>query len=279
MRSFIILLTLSTIFSCNNAEVKNDKPVAQVFDKVLTQSEVVSFTPSGLSADDSLIMAQSYIRNWITKELLLHKAIENLSDEDKDIQRQVEDYRISLLIHKYKQKLISQKLESLITDSEVEKYYNDNKDNFILSTPVVKAIFFIVPKSAPNLTDVRKWFRSDKSSDIENIQEYAMTNAKKFDDFEGRWIELKYILNLIPGDVTTLENDIRYMKNIEKEDDDNYYFLKIREIAKEQTLAPKEYVKDEITLILKNKKKLQFENDIEDQINEEGKRKNYIKIY
>ena len=47
----------------------------------------------------------------------------------------------------------------------------------------------------------------------------------------------------------------------------------------EQTLAPLAYVRDEITLILKNKKKLQFENDLEKQINEEGVRKKYVKIY
>ena len=46
-----------------------------------------------------------------------------------------------------------------------------------------------------------------------------------------------------------------------------------------QTLAPLDYVRDEITLILKNKKKLQFENDLEKQINEEGVRKKYVKIY
>ena len=103
--------------------------------------------------------------------------------------------------------------------------------------------------------------------------------AKKYDKFNNKWIEVKYILNLIPGDFNTLEKEILVVKNIEKEDDDNYYFLKIKEMRHEQTLAPLDYVRDEITLILKNKKKLQFENDLEKQINEEGVRKKYVKIY
>lgn len=102
---------------------------------------------------------------------------------------------------------------------------------------------------------------------------------KKYDKFNNKWIEVKYILNLIPGDFNTLEKEILVVKNIEKEDDDNYYFLKIKEMRHEQTLAPLDYVRDEITLILKNKKKLQFENDLEKQINEEGVRKKYVKIY
>ena len=50
----------------------------------------------------------------------------------------------------------------------------------------------------------------------------------KYDKFNNKWIEVKYILNLIPGDFNTLEKEILVVKNIEKEDDDNYYFLKSR---------------------------------------------------
>ena len=53
----------------------------------------------------------------------------------------------------------------------------------------------------------------------------------------------------------------------------------VRELKRQISLAPLDYVRDEITLILKNKKKLQFENDLEKQINEEGVRKKYVKIY
>ena len=116
---------------------------------------------------------------------------------------------------------------------------------------------------------MKKWFKSDKANDQESLEDYCLTHAKKYDKFNNKWIEVKYILNLIPGDFNTLEKEI----------DDNYYFLKINEMRHEQTLAPLDYVRDEITLILKNKKKLQFENDLEKQINEEGVRKKYVKIY
>ena len=90
---------------------------------------------------------------------------------------------------------------------------------------------------------------------------------------------MKYLLNLIPGDFNTLENEILHSKTIEKEDDENFYFLKIREMRWEQTVAPLDYVRDEIILILKNKKKLDFENELDKQINQEGVRKNYVKFY
>lgn len=278
MKFLIGFLILSFIYSCNKKTIE-EKPVAQVFESYLYEKEIVDFIPKGTSQEDSVLMSQNYIRNWVTQKLLLHKAIENLSGEEKDIQRQVEDYRTSLLIHRYKQKLIAQRLMEEIPEQDIEKYYSENENNFVLTTPIVKAIFFIVPKSASNLKEVRKWYKSDKVADLESLEEYCITNAKKYDKFNDRWIEVKYLLNLIPGEFNTLENEILHSKNIEKEDDENFYFLKIKEMRREQTLAPLDYVREEIILILKNKKKINFENQLDKQINQEGVRKNYVKFY
>lgn len=89
-------------------------------------------------------MSQNYIRNWITKKLLLHKAIENLSEQEKNIHKQVEDYRtiLSSFINTNKN-LIAQKLQAEIRAQDIENYYEANKQNFILTTPVVKAIFLL----------------------------------------------------------------------------------------------------------------------------------------
>ena len=254
MRFTLLFMLVLIICSCEPQRTQ-EPPVAQVFESTLSRSEIIDFIPNGTSSEDSLLMAQNYIRNWVTQKLLLHKAIENLSNEEMNIQKQVEDYRTSLLIYQYKQKLIAQRLMDEISEEDIETYYNKNEKNFILPTPIIKAVFFILPKNAPNLKEVKKWFKSDKANDQESLEDYCLTHFN------------------------TLEKEILVVKNIEKEDDDNYYFLKIKEMRHEQTLAPLDYVRDEITLILKNKKKLQFENDLEKQINEEGVRKKYVKIY
>lgn len=278
MRFITVIAIFIFLSSCR--QVKNTElPIAQVFESTLYRNEVSDFIPQGTSQEDSLLMAQSYIRNWVTQKLLLHKAIENLSGEEAGIRKQVEDYRTSLLIHNYKQKLIAQRLMEDIREEDVEKYYNQHENNFVLATPIVKAVFFILPKTAPNLKEVKKWFKSEKAADQESLEDYCLTNARKYDKFQNKWVEAKYLLNLIPGEFSSLEHDILNKTDIEKEDEENYYFLKIKEMRKDQTIAPLEYVKEEIILILKNKKKLQFESELEKQINQEGIRKNYVKIY
>lgn len=188
-------------------------------------------------------------------------------------------FQTTVLIYRYKQKLITQKLSEEVENEEIEKYYEENKVNFVLSTPIVKAVFFILPKTAPHLDQMRKWFKSEKQEDQDLLDDYCITHAKKYDDFHNNWIELKFLFNLVPGDVTKLENELRQNQKIIKEDDENYYFLKITEVYKEQNVAPLDYVRDEITLILKNKKKIEFESELEKQINEEAVRKKHVKIY
>ena len=107
---YTTLLILLSLLSCQRQK-QVEQPIAQVFESKLYRSEIKEFVPNNISQEDSAIMAQNYIRNWITQKLLLHKAIENLSGEESKIQKQVEDYRASLLIYNYKQKLIDQKLE------------------------------------------------------------------------------------------------------------------------------------------------------------------------
>ena len=264
--------------SCKR-DKNTEQPIAQVFESSLYLSEISDFIPRGTSREDSIIMSRNYIKNWVTQKLLLHKAIENLSGEEARIQKQVDDYRTSLLIHRYKQKMIEQRLMEEISDTEIESYYQEHKNNFVLVTPIVKSVFFILPKNAPNLKEVKKWFKSDQEEDQESLEDYCLTHARKYDKFENKWIEAKYLLNLVPGDFSNLEQAILTQKNIEREDDDSYYFLKINDLRIDQTIAPIEYVREEIIMILKNKKKLQFENELEKQINQEGLRKKYVKIY
>ncbi len=137
MRFTLLFMLVLIICSCEPQRTQ-EPPVAQVFESTLSRSEIIDFIPNGTSSEDSLLMAQNYIRNWVTQKLLLHKAIENLSNEEMNIQKQVEDYRTSLLIYQYKQKLIAQRLMDEISEEDIETYYNKNEKNFILPTPIIE---------------------------------------------------------------------------------------------------------------------------------------------
>jgi len=276
MKKLIIIISLF-ISSCNTKDNTNP-PIVKVFDDILYKNEISSHIPNNSSKDDSILMAETYIRNWISKKLLLNKALKNLAP-NSEIEKKVEDYRTSLLIYNYKQKQIQEHKKFEITDEEIENYYKLHSNNFTLATPLVKASIVILQKNAPNLDDVREWIHSDKPEDHDKLLEYCYSKAIKYDNFNNKWIEAKSLVNLIPGDIRVIENEIKNLKYIEKEDGNNLYFVVIHNIKMEQTTPPIEYVKNEIKMILKNKKQLNFENELEKRINIEGRKKKYVKMY
>ena len=264
---------------CGETLPRQGEPAARVFDKTLTRAEVEEIVPDGISPRDSALVAQHYVRNWVTKELLLRKAEQNLSEEERDIRKQVEDYSASLLIHKYKEKLVSQKLSTEVSEGEIAAYYEEHKYNFVLRTAIARATLAIVPRSAPNLDEARRLFRSNEANDIEALEEYCITNARKYDDFGEEWVELRSVLNLLPLTEEEWEKRFKGKEIVEAEDPENVYLLKISDTRNENEIAPLEYVAEDIRLILLNKRKMSFEERLEREINEEGRQRNYVKIY
>ena len=75
--------------------------MARVFDKYLYLDEIRSIIPRSVSSEDSITMANSYVNNWVRQSLILHKAEINLSADQNVFEKQLEDYRRSLIIFEY----------------------------------------------------------------------------------------------------------------------------------------------------------------------------------
>lgn len=274
-----ILIAVLLLTGCKDDLLQNQTPVAKVLDKILYESELKEIIPDGTPKHDSTLMAQSYIRNWVTKQLLLNKALENLTDEEKDIRKQVEDYSSSILIHKYKEKFVSQKMEKEISEKDINDYYEANKLNFVLNHTIVRAVLVILPKETLDVEYFKKLFYSKDPDDEAAIEEYCITYAKKYDNFGDKWIEVRYLLNWLPVNQQEWGEKYKNKTVFEIEDAENFYFVKINETYKEHDIAPAGFVKQEIKMILLNKRKLSFEEDLERSINDEGKRKSIVTIY
>lgn len=276
----LVLLLLISLWSCNNKpDSPLDKPVVEVGDKALSKKELYNVIPDNIPKDDSTIFAQDYLNRWIRSELMLRKAELNLSPEEKDVSKLLEEYRRSLLVHQYQQKMLLQKYSPLITDSEIEVYYNKMTDNFILNEDIVKAIFVIVPRTAPNLRDFRKWYRSDDPEDMVKMESYCYQNAKKYDISLETWKPFSEINLMLPHPISNPGRFLKYNHFYETSDTTNYYYINIKEFMLAKETAPIEYVENRIKAILLNKKRLDFINKLESDLYDEGLKQKIIKFY
>ncbi len=281
MKQMITILFVLVFFSCTNYDNNGrEEPLAKVGDKYLYPSDLPVILTSGLSNEDSSSISDTYINKWIRKQLLLQRAELNISSEQqKEINNQLEDTRTSLIIYQYEKQMINQKLDTLVEEEEILHYYSDNMSNFVLDENIIKALFVKIPKDAPNISRVRNWYRSDRSEDMTELESYCYQFAEKYDDFDEDWISFDKLLKELPVAVNDQERLLRYNTYIENDDSLYHYFVNIREFRLKTTTAPIEYVADNIKSIILNNRKIQFLIDLENSIFNDALNRREFEVY
>jgi len=275
-----LLLGITFTIGCENKTNEiQDKPLAKVHNKYLYESDLEGLFNSNTSNEDSIIIARNFVNDWVKKQLLVEKAELNLTDESKDIEKEIEDYRSSLLIFRYKQELIKQKLDTVITDQEIEDYYNEYSGNFILNHNIVKALYLKISKEAPEIEKVRWWYKSSNQENISRLEDYCYQYATKYTNFDNKWIPFNNLLIEIPTNIEDQERYLRYNRHLETEDELFYYFVKINEYSLKSTVQPLEYAKSKIKSILINKRKFAFFDELENSVYNEALNHNEFVIY
>ncbi|MCF6332550.1 MAG: peptidyl-prolyl cis-trans isomerase [Draconibacterium sp.] len=267
------------VLSCKNNKTTEKIVVAEVSNNKLFASDLSEIIPSGLEKGDSAVMADGYINKWVKQELLIQKANENLTPEQKDVTRELQEYRNSLIIYKYKNELMKQRMDTTVSEDEIEKYYNSNTDNFNLNKNIVKAIFIKVPNEVANPLLIKSLSANTSDEGLDELKEYCLQYAKGFDIFIDNWVDFETVKNNIPQKI---DDDIRFLtrnNEIELKDSNYYYLVHIQEYKLKNDLAPLEFVKYNIKNLIINQRKIEFLKQIEKNIYTEGIRKNRFKVY
>ena len=277
---FIVWLLLLSVFSCTEKEkTANEKPVARVSEKYLYESDINSLITKGMSKDDSIIVVRNYIDDWIRKQLMLEKAELKLTDESLELEKLINDYRSSLLIFKYQQELINQKLDTIVSDEEVEDYYNEYSSNFILTDNIVKVLYIKLSKEAPEILNVKQWYKSSSEESFSKLENHCYQYATKFDNFNDEWVPFDYLLAEIPIVLDDQERFLKYQKYIETEDDLYYYLVKINDYRLKSSVQPLEYATAKIKNIILNKRKFTLIQELENSVYNEALSHNKFTIY
>ena len=268
IRVYFILLTLSlSLFACNKVK-QTDEPDAlvKVNDRILTRNEVESLIPKGTTSADSLLLAESYIKKWVKDELVLKIAQRNLGSDKETIDKLVGAYRRSLLRYRYQEKLIQEKLSDEIQESDVLTYYDTNKEKFVLDKNLIKGLFLKVPADAPNLSEVKTWYKSGNVASLEKIEKYSIQNAAIYEYFFDKWVDFDEIRNNIPNQISNPESFLRTNKTLEVTDSSYCYLLNIRQVLLKGQVEPFEYAEPRIREILINQRKLDFIKEFEEEL-------------
>jgi hypothetical protein len=276
---FILIIYISVSCKENSTTAKRI-PVAEIDKVVLYYDEIPQLIQKGINEPDSTAIIQNYINKWAKRELLLQKAEDNLSPGMKaDIVRQLEETRTNLVIYQYQQQMMLEKMDTVISETELENYYSKNENSFLLTSNIVKALFIKLPVETPELDKVRRLARSNIQNDLQQLESYCFQFAEKFDDFNEAWIPMTRLTVELQEDIDNEENFLRRNTFFETRDSAAIYMISIRDYKLRGTLAPFEFVKNDIKRIIWNTRRFEFIQSLENGIYNDALKNNSFKIY
>lgn len=275
----IIILAISLLAGCMKTDPDSSKVVANVYGKKLHLSELEGIFPKSLSKEDSLQLVKGYVDRWVRKQLMLNRAEKNLSEQQKDVSTQIDDYRSSLLIFKYEQEYIRQRLDTVIAHSEIVGFYNENASNFILNHGIVKALFIKVRLDDQNYEKIKGLYKSSKEADIQALDNVAYQFVIKYDYFNDQWIPFSQILKELPNSVDNPEQFLLRNKSIEMNDETFAYFVNLRDVIHKGNQSPIEYETENIKSIILNKRKQRLVQSLETNIYNDARNYNHFEIF
>jgi len=276
MRNILFVFLLSIIMlSCSTKD--SDNLIASVNEKVLLRSELLSEMPSQL--EDSTYFVEKFINDWIRRQLMLSHSEINLSVDLVKYEKQVEDYRASLLIFAYQQELINQNFDSAISFSDINDYYDSYISEFDLSNNIFKGRFIIIDKLAPDINFVNSNYKSDNEVIIKELENYCLKYAKEYYIETDKWNYFSSINNKLPR---LIDDEVTFLINTDGVffEDSNYrYYVYIDEYRVKGDTSPLALELDKIKDVLLNKKKVNYLKELEEDLYEIALSKKKINIY
>ena len=278
---FVLLLTsVVVMLSCSTISEKNvEKPLARVGDVFFYPSDLKeSFSKAG-DQKDSAEAVKKYINDWVRENILLQQAQNNLTDEKKDFDKMVGDYRKSLITYQYESELVKQKLDTVVNDVDIEKYYEENKSNFELKDNIIKVIYVKVRKNAPKVEKVKEWYRSSNTKDLDALTGYCYQYADNFYLDENTWLLFDDVLKEIPMKLYDKEAFLQNNRTIETQDSTFYYYVSIKGFLTKNSSSPLSFEKENIRNIILNKRKVDLIKKMRQDIYDEAFKKKSFEIY
>jgi len=286
MRKFALLMALLAV-SCQMvhrvtdtaSELFGDKVVARVGEHKLMRSELAAYIPAGVSAEDSLALAQQYISSWAEELLFVDMAEAHLSQEEQDVSKELEEYRRTLLKYRYEERYINERLDTLISDEEVRTYYNEHTEKFLVDRPLLKTRYMIIPASSRSLKKIKELMGSDDAMDAIAADSLAFTAALRYVDNSDSWMDAILLARELGTDE---ESMMKALKNrfIELSGDDgNLRVAYVVDIVPKGKPAPLEYCAGRIEDIILSTRKHELVDGLERDLLSDARTKGKFVVY
>ena len=278
----VLLFAVAVLPSCKTVDrlIHDDDVVARVGEHELYRTELQRAIPDGAAPEDSMKFALSYIESWARDLVFLDVAEKQLSKGERDVSKELEEYRRALLKYRYEQRYINERLDTNLTDKEIEDYYEGRGEDFKLERPIVKARYAKVLQGEADLALLRKKLASDAAG--ESIRQDTLLlrdPADRYKDWSGKWVEAAEVSRETGADVFALLS-ASGKSVVEVPDGQGFlYLVYVIEMMRPGEVAPLDYCREKIVDILLSGRKHDLVLALEQDLLNDARSKDKFVVY
>jgi hypothetical protein len=257
----------------------NSAHLARVGEAILLEEQLFRDFPEGLTEEDSASFCAQYIDNWIKEQVVLQTAENELPETKKDVDYQLQKYRNSLIIYEYEKQYIKERLDTTVTQSELEAFYTENKEEFFLRDYIVKAVYAKYTANTPELDKVAKLYKYKLPTDEMNFRIHVDKYAVKWNYDTTNWQYFNDVLLDIPLQDFNKSSFIKNKKEVMFEEGEFVYFLNILDYKLKDELSPLEFEKQRIKSIIVTLRTNDLRKELHEQLYNDALNAKKITIY
>ncbi|HOK38787.1 MAG TPA: hypothetical protein PLC87_08995 [Bacteroidales bacterium] len=274
---FLVIISIVAISCKKSSKTEDAEILVEAYGDVLTRNQLNAAIPKNLSTEDSTAFAKMYIENWLAERLIFNFAKEKIKDTI-EIHKKVEDYRRSLYVSKYEKDFIYSQVDEKVSVEEIEKYYNNHLNDYVLSNTYVKAFYLTMNADINVYYEVLNKVSTSGLKDKKALIEYCIGADREVFFFE-EFIELREFLSIINYKGNFDDVDLLSRNVLDFVVDKKRYIVKFDEYFLKGQIMPLELAKPLIYKTIINKRReterTKFVSELMNNAKELGKIKYY----
>ena len=261
---FYLLLFLFISVGCSNlSNNRTNDLIARAGEDFLYVNDLPNFT----SEEDSIRNFMNFVESWAKEKVLYDLSLVNLSQSKKnEIDELVNNYKVDLYINSYKDLIVNTRIDSIVSISQIDSFYEQNNTNFKLNENLVKYRYIKVPNDNINISRIRRSIVRVNEEDRSFLDSLSFQFADlKLND--SIWFTERDVISSIK--VINQQNKSRYLtknKLFTIEDSQYINFFIVKDILKSGNIPPISYLYDRIKSTIITQRKLQLLQSLNKEI-------------
>ncbi len=254
-----------------------DPVLARVHQRELRLSEMEGMFPEHATAADSSLIIEAFANRWARDAVLLWESERN-TPSDLNLDRLVRDYRASLVRSSYEEQLVSTKLDSAISQQELETFYAATKEQYQLEKPIVRCLFMRVAYPTPEESVLQDLWNNGNPLDTATLADYARKHAEVALLRDSAWYGLDELARQLPEGTLTVDN-VNSKREFSQQDGNYRYYFRLLELKPRMDIAPLSYVENQARRAILHGRKREVLARTREEIFEREARRNHIEFF